>query len=414
MKLSITRNLHVLESLLFFLNVLFLPSQLGKHFWPDFSFIFSLRIDYLSPVIYLWDLLVIGLWIVLLIRLILRQVHFQLNQRFLFFVLFFLLTQTMSLLQASNIGGALVRLKEDLIVCLFALYIASSQSSKIKNIFFSALIWSALFTCLLAITQFLLGHSVGFWVLGERDFNLTTPLIARFSFYDHIFLRPYATFSHPNMLAAFLTLSLPLVLLGFPERFKKLELTAGLFISSSIFITFSRPALILILIQSSILFKKLWKLWLILGVVVTPLVFVRLISIFTFDSLAVLRRQELAEYAVITFLKHPLSGVGINNFINVLASDHILVGTSRFLQPAHNIFLLILAESGLLGLASFVTLLVSAFWINIRKKDPLSKVLLGNLLMIIFLGFFDHYFLTLPQGQRLFFLILGLSFMRRS
>lgn len=413
MKQYLTKKLQALEKILFFLTILFLPTQLGKHFWPEFSFIYSLRIDYLSPTIYFWDLLVLFLLLVASVRMFLKQSNIKLNQKFLFFFLFFILTQAMSIIPAVNKGGAVLRLLEYLISGSLALYLSSCRFFDIKNLFFAGFILSVLFTCLLATTQFLLGHSIGFWILGERNFNLTTPLIARFSFYEEVFLRPYATFPHPNMLAAFLVLSLPLSLLGVPKKFKNFKLMLGLFIASNVFITFSRPALILIQIQTFLLFRRFWKIWLILAVIITPLIFVRLVSVFTFDSLAVLRRQELSTYAIQTYLNNPLSGIGLNNFINVLAADHILVGTSRFLQPAHNIFLLILSETGALGLFGFLGLFLTAFWQNFKQKDSLSKVLLGNLLVIIFLGFFDHYFLTLPQGQRLLFLLLGLSFMRK-
>jgi O-antigen ligase len=212
------------------------------------------------------------------------------------------------------------------------------------------------------------------------------------------------------MLAAFLILTLPIVLLSIPKKFAKTKLSLGLLAVATIFITFSRSGLILMVIQSSIIFRRFWKLLLILIVLTTPLIFVRLASIFTFDTLAVLRREQLSDYAIRIFLENPFAGVGLNNFINVLAFDEVLVGTSRFLQPVHNVFLLILSETGLLGLLGTLALILPAFWNNLSRIDSLSRVLLGNLLMIIFLGLFDHYFLTLPQGQRLLFLILGLSF----
>ena len=397
------------EKPLFFLTILFLPTQLGKHFWPDFSFVYSLRIDYLSPVIFFWDLLVISLILSWFLKGVSKK-RLEINQPFLFLLLSFLLSQSISLLVAVNPEGSLVRLKDYLIISLFALYIASQKFSEIKNPFFLALLLSVIFTCLLAFAQFLLGHSLGFWVLGERTFSVTTPLIARFNFYEQVFLRPYATFPHPNMLGAFLVLILPLLLYGLPQKLNRLKLMLGLLISGTVFITFSRPGLALMTLQVILLFKRFWKLLLILGVLIAPLLIVRFVSVFTFDTLAVLRRQELSEYAIKVFLENPLTGIGLNNFINVLAADKVLVGTSRFLQPVHNIYLFTLAETGLVGFFSLMLLIISAIWINLKSKSKLSKVLLGNLFIILFLGLFDHYFLTLPQGQRLFFLILGLSF----
>lgn len=412
MYLSFRSQLPRIEKTLFFLVILFLPTQLGKHFWPDFSFIYSLRIDYLSPTIFFWDLLTLSLLISFLLGFLLNKKLPTLNNKYLFFFLFFLLTQSMSILSASNPEGSLVRLKDYLVVGLLGLYVASKNFNQIKTLFFTSLLASVFFTSLLALFQFLLGHSLGLWILGERSFTVTTPLIAKFNFYEQVFLRPYATFPHPNMLAAFLVLTLPILLLGLPAKFNYLKQILGLLISTTVFITFSRPALFLMTVQSTLLFRRFWKLLLILGVIVTPLLVVRFVSVFTFDTLAILRREELSQYAIKTLLDNPLAGIGLNNFINVLAADEVLVGTSRFLQPVHNIFLLVLAETGILGLLGLLGLLLTAIYNNFKQTDKFSRVLLGNLFMIIFLGFFDHYFLTLPQGQRILFLILGLSFKR--
>src|SRR5580692_2023869 len=57
-----------IESLLLSLFFLFLPTQLGKHFWPDFSIVSGIRIDYLSPIIYVTDILVVLLFAFFLVR----------------------------------------------------------------------------------------------------------------------------------------------------------------------------------------------------------------------------------------------------------------------------------------------------------------------------------------------------------
>ena len=110
-----------LEKILLFLTVLFLPTQLGKHFWPSFSFIYSLPIDYLSPVIYFWDLLVVSLFSVFL----LQKKH--INKTALNLVLVFLLTQSISLFGSSNLAAGLVRLEQYVICGLFGIYLASSK-----------------------------------------------------------------------------------------------------------------------------------------------------------------------------------------------------------------------------------------------------------------------------------------------
>lgn len=411
MKTYLISKVQKVETILFFLTTLFLPTQLGKHFWPASSSIFSLRIDYLSPTVYFWDILMLSLISVFLIR-IRQQKQWQINNLFLLIYAFFFLTQSLSLLNSINPEASYVRLKDLFISGLFGLYISSLPLTRIKKYLLPALTISLIFTCLLAALQFLTGKTIGFWFLGERDFDVSTPLIARFNFYEQVFLRPYATFPHPNMLAAFLILALPLVNFFLSQKFKKLLLINFFLTSSTIFITFSRPALLLIGLQILINFRRFWKFLLILLALSFPLLFVRLSSIFTFDSLAVLRRQELSEYALKIFPEYPFLGVGLNNFLNVLSLDHVLIGTNRFLQPVHNIFLLSLSETGMIGLLGFTALLVSGIVLCLKNTSVFSKILLGNLIILIFLGLFDHYFLTLPQGQRLLFMFIGLAFVK--
>ena len=58
----------------FILLIIFLPTQLGYHFWPEYTRVFGLRIDYLAPTIYLTDLMMGALIISNLIKLIPRAV----------------------------------------------------------------------------------------------------------------------------------------------------------------------------------------------------------------------------------------------------------------------------------------------------------------------------------------------------
>lgn len=412
-QLNLANNLKKLEQAIFFLAVLFLPTQLGKHFWPSFSFIYSLKIDYLSPTIYFWDLLVLLLIFAWLSpRFIFKKSFVRFNRKAAFIFLFFLFTQFPGVFTAENPGAIFVRSKEYFIASLFALYIASKELEDIRKLFLTGLLAAAMFSCFLGIAQFLTGNSLGLWIFGERNFSVVTPLVSKFNFYDRIFLRPYATFSHPNMFAGFLLVTMPILLGGLSRSLSAFKTMLSFLILSTVFITFSRPGFLIISIYASILFRRFWKLMAILAVLITPIVIVRFSSIFTFDSLAVLRRQQLSGFAIKVFLEHPLFGAGLNNFINTLASGEILVGTSRFLQPVHNIFLLSLSETGLMGFIGFVFMLGAALITNFKKESLLNKALFASILIIIFLGFFDHYFLTLPQGQRLLLMVIGLSLTR--
>jgi len=48
----------VFSTILLQLIILFLPTQLGLHFWPEFSRAAGIKVDYLSPTLYFIDILI--------------------------------------------------------------------------------------------------------------------------------------------------------------------------------------------------------------------------------------------------------------------------------------------------------------------------------------------------------------------
>ncbi len=380
------------ERTLLFLVLLFLPTQLGRHFWPQFSFVYSLPIDYLSPTIYFWDILVLLLFFIFLWK------KSHINQTALSLVFVFILTQSLSLLGQANLGAGFVRLEQYFIASLLGIYLASINLKEFKSVFFWALSLSLLGESILAILQFIKASTVGLWILGERSFSLSTPGIAKFDFYGLEFLRPYGTFPHPNVLAGFMVIVV-LLLSWWKLKAKTIYITTFL-AGVTILLTVSRIAIMAGLGSALLSFKKKARLLLILVVVLLlPILYTRFASVFNFDILSLIRREQQISIAFNLWRHHPLLGVGLNNFI-IVASDQLLAGPSRFLQPVHNIFLLSLSETGIVGLIGLISLIGYPLW---KGRFRLLW------LVVIFLGMFDHYFLTLPQGYRLFFLIWGIS-----
>ena len=402
-------NLKKVEETLLFLTVFFLPTQLGKHFWPDFSFVYSLPIDYLSPTLYFWDILVILLCIIFIIK----KEH--INRKAIILFYFFIFIESLSLLISQNIGVGLVRLEQYLISGLFGVYIASCDLSRVKNILFWGLGLSIIMESSLAILQFIKGETLGLWILGERTFSISTPGIAKFDFKGIQFLRPYGTFPHPNVLAGFMVIA-PLIVVTLRETkdiYSSLAFKMTIFFAGvAIILSVSRVAILTGYLEAAFLLDRKWKMILV-GVVLIllPFIFIRFSSIFTFDSLTILRREELAENSWKMFTSSPIMGIGLNNFIPSSAQG-LISGPSRFLQPVHNIFLLTLSETGLVGLLGLLITFGYPVWklIKLRITNNEQRTLLIIWGVIIFLGIFDHYFLTLPQGYRLLFLIWGLSF----
>lgn len=395
------------ETFLFSLTILLLPTQLGRHFWPDFSLVYSLRIDYLSPTIYLWDLLVYGLWVnrgIRRIREIRRGVGIISG--------LFLVSVIPSIFVSGAYGVGLARLLILVPALLWGMYIASSSGEWVSRQFKRYLPWTIGWVSVLGILQFLKGGTLGLWILGERSFDLSTPAIATFSWYGQVFLRPYATFPHPNVFAAFLIISLLLLIYLNQEKINYFLFSVLIAGSIGVLLSFSRSVALVYLSAVTFLLRR-YSLWLLIaGFVLAPLLYVRFESAFNFDQLSLIRREELTETALMLIPRYPWFGVGLNNYIPVAASASFLSGTSRFLQPVHNIFLLSWVESGVLGILGILGLLGSCLWSLSRSLLPFSKRL-TLVLIVVFLGMIDHYFLTTPQGLRLLFLIWGISLTKK-
>jgi O-antigen ligase len=80
---------------------------------------------------------------------------------------------------------------------------------------------------------------------------------------------------------------------------------------------------------------------------------------------------------------HPWLGIGLNNFVFVIAKYDDIGVTPRHISPAHNIYFLTVAETGILGLLAFLLLLIGIFagsWQGLKSKDPFLAACAAGLL----------------------------------
>ncbi|HYM65015.1 MAG TPA: O-antigen ligase family protein [Candidatus Sulfotelmatobacter sp.] len=410
----------------FYLLILFLPTQFGKHFWPDFSYVNGIRLDYLSPTLYLTDLILLFL-IVFSFKSTLKTIFKTKSNYlkiFISYVAFLLLGAIFAKNSLASFYGIIKFLEFSYLFAYIFLNIKKLNFEIIFNILFISLF----FEFLLSFFQILNGGSLGgfLYFLGERTFTSQTPGIANASINGALFLRPYATFSHPNVLAYFF-ISAPLLMLNFYREkiYQKYLIYLSLIIATiGIFLTLGRSSIgiwiICIIFIFYYLSKDRFK-----KRIIPILIFLFLILLFTiifylqknlyverflllsFTDQSYTQRVWLINQSINIFEKSPFLGVGLNNFYYYL-NPYFQDATSFFIQPVHNIYFLVLTETGLIGFLFFSYFLIGVFKDLLWKKFKAKKYLLTLFLASLFLGFFDHYLLTLQQGQLLFTLILGL------
>ena len=393
---------------------LFLPTQLGYHFWPKEAYVWGLRLDFLSPTIYLTDLLILALVLFswpLFEKWLKKEWKNKTKILNLGLVLAFLVLNIIFSSRPLVSFYRFLRLGEFSFLVFFLKRFQFSlwpQALLLGNLVSSFLAWGQVFK----------GGSLGgiFWWLGERSFNLATPGIALAQVGNHLLLRPYATFSHPNSLAGFLLVSL-LLLWGARESFKNKGFfkLALLFLGLTLFLTFSFAAY---LGAGLALIIFLWQKWrqksgLLPKIGVGAMLLLYIIAILfsvkagLVEQKSLNERLVLAQNALVLIKKRPLLGVGLGNFIPAQAETLPFVRQDvNLLQPVHNIYLLIASETGLAGLLVFIVMIIYLIKAVFLKLSSDSFILYA-LCLILFLGLFDHYWLTLPQNFLLFAVVLG-------
>ncbi len=424
---------------LFYLLLVLIPTQFGLHLWPDWAYVLGRRIDYLSPTLFITDIV---LFLVILFWLKDRAFHnAPRSKKNVVMPSGYILLATgfviVNVLLAASQPVAVYKWIKLLEFILLGWYIISTKQKGATVIPYISL--GVLYTSVLAIMQFVVQRSVGgfFWVLGERTFSLDTPGISRFDFclLEHspcmLLLRPYATFSHPNVLGGFLATVLPVILfmvltntLTIRTLVQRVYYWVVLLLGLvALLITFSRSAWIvggLGLLTVVILFLSgkhfgtrehvARSVTIVLLLIVTGITWLSIIFAPSATSESVVRRIELNRAAVDMWRVSPVFGKGLGNFMIVLPESDV----SRyinFIQPAHNIFLLALAEVGVAGIAGIIIF----FWYMIKSARfyrgtiPLWFAACGYFLVI---GSIDHYPVTLQQGQLWSVVLLGLILKR--
>ncbi len=357
--------------LLIIFLVLLLPSQLGFHFWPEWSLVNGIKIDYLSPTVYLTDLLFLGLLLISVIKFY--------KHRFLkYLVLIFLGLSFFS--GKGDIASIYWSLRYLQIPALAWIVYVNSKGVDLDSGIKKHLTFPLIFTLILEIWQFTIKKSTGWWwIFGERSFSLSTPNIATVDILGQEFLRPYATFSHPNALAGWLLLAMFIL---WDSRSKRLLALGG------ILLTFSRNA-VLAVIVGTVFYSALANRNM-------------LQSIIAFSQSSAGDRIILNQAALKVFLGRPAFGIGPGKLLSALPG-YFPPGYWS-IQPPHNIYYLILAETGIFG---FSVLLIGM--LNLYPLIKNAPVFFPGLIAVFSTSLLDHYWLTSQQNRILLGIFLGLG-----
>lgn len=382
--------------------------QLGKHFWPDASLVLGRRIDYLSPTFHLFDGVIIGFFC-LQLPLLWSKGWFK------WVILIFLLTWGFMIVfsqfpQVAFFSGF------RWLIMLFLLTGIVAARPGLRLLQKTAAV-SIIFVTILALAQFLAQRALGGWLywLGERSYTVASGQVAHLIVSSRLLVRPYGTFSHPNVLGGVLVTLLPW-LLFFKIKTKGeflLIQAARILTLFGIALSFSRAAwfvgaLVIIMfgLQRLRITKKnlLFALFTVLCLfIIEELSFGWLAQLTELQNKSVYERQQLAQSALTLISRQPITGFGFGHFIPLLPT----VSRPPFLlQPVHSVYLLAAVEIGLPLTLVLIFYLFRLLWLLKQRK---SLALFWSLGAILLLGLVDHYFWSTPQPQALAVLLIGLA-----
>jgi O-antigen ligase len=118
-------------------------------------------------------------------------------------------------------------------------------------------------------------------------------------------------------------------------------------------------------------------------------------------------RVDIWTRGFILFLENPLTGVGVNGFAKALAEQRAAEGLFGKWVTAHNAYLQVLTETGIVGGTAFLLLIITSLltFNRLRRTPPASMPGLGALPGILLVGFGAQLVSAsfLSQGYSMFF-----------
>ncbi|PIS41435.1 MAG: hypothetical protein COT25_03130 [Candidatus Kerfeldbacteria bacterium CG08_land_8_20_14_0_20_42_7] len=264
------------------------------------------------------------------------------------------------------------------------------------------------------------------------------------------YMRAYGTFSHPNIFGGYLA-SASLFLFALVLRRKENFITHGhnikafvrqhgwvvasVILFAALAFSFSRSAwlglacglvvLAAVTIQRN--YRHELRLWVFAALI--PIIFLTTnVSVFSpLITERVLVRESVEQVSLQDRHRSIVDGVDI---IKSHWAEGIGLGRSTYyiqaqgegklywweIQPPHNIFLLLAGEASIFTAIAFLWVLLFlsrdayiAIKSQRRSRFPLSALGLSFVVLIVVIGLFDHYLVTLPAGIFLLFTLLGFS-----
>jgi len=355
------------------------------------------------------DILILALLIFRWVRLTTRQAGVRFFPSTTVPALAWFIASALSLANAKDTYIALIQLVQMGKLFLIYLVVANGLEDETDvKVLLWALLLGVFFQGLLGSYQAITGHSFGLSFLGEGWDRLQLNMGRSVAY------RAYGTIGHGNSYAMYLSATMPFALAllfsgirGFYKVLTGIVLCVGILglvfsLSRGGWLSFGVVIIVVLVFAIRRTHHKMHVSWAIGGAMLLVMISLALSQqnlimrrLVSDDAGAAYARITMAKGAAAMINDYPILGVGLNNYSLLMPKYDMASFAIEGLVIVHNIFLLITAEAGIIGLIAFLWLLATL----LIRAWRLASGALSDTVWVAGVGIFSAYTVLTIHGM---------------
>ncbi len=295
-----------------------------------------------------------------------------------------------------------------------------------RDVLLKYLFWGAALQVMIGLGQYLKQGDLGLRILGEPALGGDYLNIAKIDLGGEKILRAYGTFPHANVFGGYMFVCLALLVQKLSRDNVLKNFHFLIIFLVGILISFSRSAWLAAGIFTALIFLQQVLKINFKQILLALVIGIFILAVFSLDQVILARilnfslqswneRLIYSDVARMIIEQNFIFGVGAGNFVATMWSYYPLSLSPWLYQPVHSFFLMIGAETGVLGLfwwlmifGATIKMVFESMHRLVMNQKAFGKVWLALFTGLLAIAVFDHYFYTLWQGQVLIFMLLGL------
>jgi len=356
--------------------------------------------------------LCLGNTVLTILTIIHNGSKFKYPKLYLFFIAFFLISIIIGgILNEGHAADSLQVFILYLVFITFGIFVPYIVNSKEKLVIsINIITLTTLLLCIYGVYQFIFGAPMDeAWLDKEFASNVT---------------RVYSAFGNPNVYGEYLVLVLPIIFALFHTTKNKVLKAFYLLVfalgAGNVFMTYSRGSMlsfsiamfVLVVLKAHVYFPALIAMGLVGSAMLPETIIRRILSVFSGGDTSTSYRKSIYQASVNMLGDYFITGTGLGQF-KELYKVYSLSAAKSF--HAHNTLLMIFIEEGILGIISFIGMMIAwarDIFTTIKYKDDrfsfIAVSILSGIVGCSAQGMVDHIWHNYDI-MLMYFILLGLG-----